>query len=210
MTKRKLRKEVKSVIAVTSITLILLLSVALIRNIQPTNESDNGKYVMDSLLEPITPVANITETTNFTRPYTSDNVNIDKYFYDKEATSEQQEKSLIYYENTYLQNSGVVYSSDEDFDVVSVYDGTILDIKQDDLLNTIVYVSHNASLTTIYYGLKDVAVKVNDTISQGQILGKSNINKFCPNKNSLLFEVNFDGKVINPESFYQMDINALN
>ena len=139
-----------------------------------------------------------------------DKVKISKYFYSKDDTTEKQENSLIYYENTYLQNSGVVYSSEEEFDVVSVYDGTILDIKQDDILSTIVYVSHNSSLTTIYYGLKDVNVKVNDTITQGTVLGKSNTNKFSQSNNSMLFEVNFDGKVINPESFYQMDINELN
>ena len=210
MTKRRLRKEVKVALFIISISMIMLFSATIIRNLKPANEEENGKYVMNSLLEPITPVANITETTKFIKPYTSDKVSINRYFYDKDATSEQQEKSLIYYENTYLQNSGVVYSSEEEFDVVSVYDGTILDIKQDDILSTIVYVSHNSSLTTIYYGLKDVNVKVNDTITQGTVLGKSNTNKFSQSNNSILFEVNFDGKVINPESFYQMDINELN
>ncbi len=210
MTKRRLKKQVKAGIAIVSISIIMLSSITIIKNLQSSNVDSNGKYVMDSILEPITPVTNITETTSFIKPYTSDKVSINKYFYEKDATSEQQEKSLIYYENTYLQNSGVVYSSNEDFDVVSVYDGTILDIKQDDLLNTIVYVSHNSSLTTIYYGLKDVNVKVNDEITQGTILGKSNNNKFCQGTSSMLFEVNFDGKVINPESFYLMDINELN
>ena len=210
MTKRRLKKQVKVGIAILSISIIMLSSVVLLKNLQPSNVENDGKYVMDSILEPITPVTNFTENTKFIKPYTSDKVNINKYFYDKDATSEQQEKSLIYYENTYLQNSGVVYSSEEEFDVVSVYDGTILDIKQDELLNTIVYISHNSSLTTIYYGLKDVTVKVNDTITQGTVLGKSNNNKFCTSPNSMLFEVNFDGKVLNPENFYKMDISELN
>ena len=53
-------------------------------------------------------------------------------------------------------------------------------------------------------------IKVNDEITQGTILGKSNNNKFCQGTSSMLFEVNFDGKVINPENFYLMDINELN
>lgn len=209
MTKRKLKGSVKRALCVTCISVIFISLFFVTKNLKPSNE-DNEEYVMDSLLEPITPVTNITETPKITRPYTSDKVRISNYFYDKDATNEEQEKSLIYYENTYLQNSGVVYSSEEEFDVVAVYDGTIIDIKQDDILNNIVYVSHNSSLTTIYYGLKDVNVKVNDTITQNTILGKSDQNKFCSDANSMLFEVNYDGKVLNPESFYVMDINELN
>lgn len=209
MTRRKLKGSVKRVLCVASISIIFVSLFFVTKNLKPSNENED-LYVMDSLLEPITPVTNITETPKITRPYTSEKVSISKYFYDKDATSEEQERSLIYYENTYLQNSGVVYSSDEEFDVVSVYDGTVIDVKQDDILNNIVYVSHNSSLTTIYYGLKDVKVKANETINQNTVLGKSDKNKFCTDANSMLFEVNFDGKVLNPESFYVMDINELN
>lgn len=209
MTKRKLKGNVKRALFVVVLCVTMISLFAVTKNLKPTNAGDEI-YVMNSLLEPITPVNNITETANFIRPYTSDKVKISKYFYEKDAASEEQERSLIYYENTYLQNSGVVYSSDEEFDVVSVYDGTVIDIKQDEILNNIVYVSHNSSLTTIYYGLKDVQVKINDAITQNTILGKSDKNKFCTDNNSMLFEVNFDGKVINPESFYNKDINEFN
>ncbi len=209
MTKRKLKGSVKRVLCVASISVIFISLFFVTKNLKPTNESDE-EYVMNSILDPITPVTNITETPKITRPYTSDKVRISNYFYEKDASTEEQEKSLIYYENTYLQNSGVVYSSDEEFDVVAVYDGTVIDIKQDDILNNIVYVSHNSSLTTIYYGLKDINVKINDSINQNTVLGKSDKNKFSNNANSMLFEVNYDGKVLNPESFYVMDINELN
>ncbi len=209
MTKRRLKGSVKKSLFVVSISVIFISLFMITKNLQPSNENDEA-YVMNSLLEPIVPVTNVTETLKFTRPYTSDKVRISKYFYEKDATNEEQERSLIYYENTYLQNSGVVYSSDEEFDVVSVFDGTVIDIKHDEILNNIVYVSHNSSLTSIYYGLKDVKVKVNDSITQNTLLGKSDKNKFCTDQNSILFEVNYDGKVLNPESFYKMDVNELN
>lgn len=209
MTKRKLKGSVKRALGATSISVILISLFFVSKNLQPTNDLEEG-YVMNSILEPIVPVTNITEVPKITRPYSSDKVSINKYFYEKDASNEEQERSLLYYENTYLQNSGVVYSSDEEFDIVSVYDGTVIDIKQDDILNNIVYVSHNSSLTTIYYGLKDVKVKINDRITQNTVLGKSDKNKFCTAQNSMLFEVNYDGKVLNPESFYVMDINELN
>ena len=37
---------------------------------------------------------------------------------DYKSEAENQEKSLIYYENTYLQNSGVSYGREASFDVV--------------------------------------------------------------------------------------------
>lgn len=209
MTKRKLRGYVKRSLLAFSISLIFLSLVLITKGLKPTNEVEE-EYVVNSILDPIVPVTNITETPGFVRPYTSSNVRISKYFYDKNDANERQEQSLIYYENTYLQNSGVIYSSDEEFDVVSVYDGTIIDIKQDEILNNIIYVSHNSSLTTIYYGVKDVKVKINDQITQNTVLGKSDKNKFCTDNNSMLFEVNFDGKVLNPETFYTMNINDLN
>lgn len=211
MTIRKLKGSIKRAIIATSISIVFLSLLLITKNLKPSNEgATDGSFVMNSILEPITPVTNIPEVPKITRPYTSDKVKINKSFYEKDASNEEQEKSLIYYENTYLQNSGVVYSSEEEFDVVSVFDGTVLEVKQDEILNNIVYVSHNSSLTTIYYGLKDVKVKANDVITQNMVLGKSDKNKFCPDTHSMLFEVNYDGKVLNPESFYVMDINELN
>ncbi len=209
MTKRRLKGSVKRCLFVLGITMFFLSFFLITKNLKSSNENDDV-FVMDAVLDPIVPVTNMENTEQFTRPYTSDKVKISKYFYSKDDTTEKQENSLIYYENTYLQNSGVIYGCEEEFSVVSVYDGTIIDVKQDDILNTIVYVSHNNSLTTIYYGLKDVQVKVNDAISKNTVLGTSNTNKFATDKYSFLFEVNVDGKVLNPETFYTMNINELN
>jgi stage II sporulation protein Q len=168
-------------------------------------EETNGNYgirVMNTLIDDITPVVSTTTTKTIVRPYASDNVKISTYFYQKDDTEENQENSLIYYENTYLQNSGIVYSSDEEFDVIAVLDGTVIDIKQDEILNTIVYIAHDDNITTIYYGLKDVSLNVNDQVAQSQVIGKSSNNKFCEENYSLLFEVNNDGQVINPLEFY--------
>lgn len=207
MTNRKLKGYVKPTLFMVSISIILVSLMFITKNLQTSNGTDET-YVMNSLIETVTPVVSTTQTV--VKPYTSDQVTINKSFYEKDGTEEEQQNSLIYYENTYLQNSGVVYASNEEFDVVSVLDGTIIDIKQDEILNTVVYVSHNNNLTTIYYGLKDVNVQINDTISQNDIIGKSNSNKFCTEKNSILFEVNYNGQVLNPENFYSMNLNELN
>lgn len=208
MTNRKLRRYVKPTIFMISISVIVISLMLITKNLKFSNGGDQT-YVMNALIDSVTPVVAPEETT-ISRPYISDKVTLNKSFYEKDATQEEQQNALIYYENTYLQNSGVIYSSSEEFDVTSVLDGTVIDVKEDEILNTVVYVSHDNNLTTIYYGLKDVTVKVNDAVTQNQVLGKSNNNKFCTEQYSLLFEVNNNGTVINPEEFYKMNINELN
>ena len=63
-----------------------------------------------------------TNTVNtIIRPYTSDKVSIGRYFYDFEAEEDRQVNSIIFYENTYMQNTGVDYISEEVFEVLSSY-----------------------------------------------------------------------------------------
>ena len=211
MTKRKLKGYVKPTIFFVGMSILFLSLMLMTKNMKPkeTIEGEDA-YVINSIIDVVTPVVETLEETKIIRPYTSDKVAVNKTFYTKDDTEEQQQNSLIYYENTYLQNSGEIYASDEEFDVVAVLDGTVVDVKQDELLNTIVYVSHNSNLTTIYYGLKDVNLKVNDTIKQKDVIGKSNQNKFCNKPFSMLFEVNYNGKVLDPENFYTMDFKELN
>ena len=77
------------------------------------------------------------------RPYLSESVNIGKYFYDYEGEREGQEKALVYYENTYMQNSGVDYISNGVFDVVSILDGEVISVEKDSVLGNIVKIKHD-------------------------------------------------------------------
>ena len=210
VTKRKLKSFVKPTLFIICITTILLSSLSIIKNLKPTNEVEDS-YVVNPIIDNVTPVVDtVEEKVSIIKPYTNESVKLAKSFYDKDASVEEQQQSLIYYENTYWPNSGVVYSNAEEFDCVAVLDGTVIDIKQDEILNTVVYVSHNNNLTTIYYGLKDVNLKVNDAINQKDVIGKSTTNKFCSESNSILFEVNYNGSVLNPEKFYTMNLDELN
>jgi len=144
------------------------------------------------------------------KPYTNESVVVDKYFYDVNDTEEKQTNSLIYFENTYMKNTGVLYSASEAFDCVMVLDGTILNIREDDILGKTVEVEHNTNLRTIYYSVDNINVKVGDILSQGEVLATSGANNISENKNSLLFEVYYNGTLINPETFYSMDAATLN
>ena len=144
------------------------------------------------------------------KPYENTNVKVLKGYYDRSDDAKTQEKALIYYQNTYMPNTGILYSSNESFDVISVLDGKVEDVKTDNLIGNIVTIKHSNNLFTSYQSLNEVMVSVGDEIKQGDLIGTSGPNQITPDsENMLLFEVIYNGVNINPESFYQMNIKDL-
>ena len=155
-------------------------------------------------------VEEVEEDLAIVRPYTSSDVEIATYFYNKEDTVEEQQKSLIYYENTYMKNTGVLYQAQDTFDCVAVISGTVLNIKEDDILGNVVEVEHNPNLRTIYYSLGEINVQVGEALSQGDLIGTSGENNITDSASNLLFEVYYNGTLLNPEEFYLMSVQDLN
>ena len=212
MTKRKLRSFVIPTVYIISLSAIIL-SILLIGNTIKNifSLSVDKYYVTGILLDNVVPtVKEVNQNTQIIKPYNSEKVAIAKSFYSKDSDEETQKKSLIYYQNTYMQNSGVLYNSDEAFDVLSVLNGTVKNIENDTLLGTYIVIEHDADLSTIYYSITDTTLKVGDTVKQGDVIGKSGTNKITDSKkNNLLFEVNYKGSFIDPEKFYSMNIEDL-
>ena len=75
------------------------------------------------------------------RPYLDSNVSIYKTFYDYQDEINNQENSIILYEGTYMQNSGVDYTSDNSFDVISILDGTVINVYENEILGTSIEIS---------------------------------------------------------------------
>ena len=143
-------------------------------------------------------------------PYTSANVTVAKSFYNKDESNENQESALIYYENTYMPNTGVLYESDEIFDVVSPMDGTVKDIKTDEILGTVLTIEHNSKVTTVYYALGETKVNVGDTVTKNQLIATSGTSKLETDKEqTLLFEVYIGGVLTNPTEFYEKTLDEL-
>ena len=66
------------------------------------------------------------------------------------------------------------------------------------------------NLITKYYSLKDVNVIIGSTVKQGDIIAKSGKNNISSDsENMLLFEVENNGINLNPENFYQMNLEDL-
>jgi stage II sporulation protein Q len=145
------------------------------------------------------------------RPYTDTSIQLVRSYYDYAADATKQQNSILYYENTYMQNSGVDYSNGkEKFDVVSILDGTVINVNEDNLLGKIVEIRHTNDLISSYQSLSEINVKKGDTVTKGQLIGKSGTCNITSSLNDHLhFEIMYKGKVVDPETFYDKNIKDL-
>ena len=211
MKKRKLKGFVLPTVYVLVIG-VLFLSISALGSILQ-NKTEYSDMVIGTLRNDGIPVVKEEQTKDITqpvKPFTSTSVSISKSFYDMTDDDLKQQNYLVYYEKTYLQNSGVLYVSQEQFDIVNVLDGKVTNVGVDDILGNFVEITHNTNLKTIYYSLGDVLVKKDDEVKANAIIALSGSNKIeKDSSNSLLFEVYLNGVTINPEDFYNMNVDDL-
>lgn len=166
-------------------------------------------YVSNIVTSDVVPT--ISEAKKLIKPYTDEKVTVGKSFYDYKAEASNQERSITYYDGSYIQNSGIDYVLDQTFDVVAVLDGTVTNVKQDDILGTIVEIKHDNNYVTTYQSLSDVTVKKDDIVTQGQVIGKSGTNKLDKDMgNHLHFELYTNGQVVDPNLYIGKEIKESN
>ena len=169
---------------------------------------DDFTYVNDYIFDSYYPVINDGE--KISKPFTREDISIYKNFYDKDTSEEEQKNSIIYHEGIYMQNSGVDYRSEEQFDITSSLSGTVTNVTDDTLLGKTIEIRNSTELIMVYQSLSEVLVKKGDTISQGQIIGKSGTCKLNSEiKQGLHFEIYKNGQVINPEKIYGKQLKEL-
>ncbi len=213
MKKRKLRGFVLPSIYILTIVVLAISITLLSRNLlnsEPTvdnydysvnvfNESDDSKPVINE----VTP-----EVIKASKPFIGDSISVLKDFYDEEGTSESQENSLIYYQNTYMPNTGILYASDNVFEVIASIDGKVKEIKKDEILGNVLTLESD-NTTCIYYTLGEILVKEGDLVKQNDVIAKSGQSEIDTTKQTLLFEVYLDGVLTNPNTFYEKTLNEL-
>ena len=166
------------------------------------------KFTIDNVFdEDTTPVVK-TETNIIVKPYISDSVKVGRYFYDFESDEKKQENSLILYEDTYMQNNGVDYVDNKNFDVVAILDGEIISIEDSEVYGKVVTIKHNDNLKSVYSNVDGVLVTVGYKIHQGEIFAMSAKPKLQSGYESMLhFEVFYKESAIDPENMYAMSVS---
>lgn len=184
------------------ITISVFVSIILLGDslILSNDEYDYGINALQDNVESVI-VEDTVTTSNISSPIEEGKAVIEIHYYDKESDENTQRNSLIYYENTYLPNTGVLYTSNEEFNIMNVFDGKVTEIIDDEFFTKCIVIEHENNLRTYYYGLDKINVKVGDELSNGQIIGISKKNNIMDTKNSFLFEVYHNSELINPESF---------
>lgn len=208
MIKRSARYYLLSGIVVAIIGVTLLISYAITTTLREnTNkEEDNLRYVSYEILtDNVMPTIKQDEEAsgNVIRPYTDETVQIGKTYYDSKAEETNQESSIIYYKDTYIQNTGVDYTSKNIFDVIAIADGKVISVTEDDIVGTTIKIEHNNNLISVYQSVKSAEVKENDQVTQGQIIAKSGTNSISSDLgNHLHFELYNQNILVNPEDFF--------
>jgi len=166
-------------------------------------------YINKSTNERIYPTISVPE--EIIKPYVDESVTVAIPYYNTNGSDQDQQNSLIYYENIYMQNTGVMYVGDNEFNVVAVLDGKVKNIKDDSIMGKIVEIEHSNNLITIYQSLQSTNLSVGQEVKQGEIIGLSGKNEIVDSgKFALHFEVYKNGELINPEDFYKLSVNELN
>ena len=196
------------VMVVAVIALTSYISKSVFMSITSDDTEDNTNYVLENIAEPDMPVNKEIKSV-IVKPYNSTDVNVEINFYDTSSEDERKEKSLILYDNTYMPSTGILYSSENQFDVASIFQGKVEDIKEDSTLGNIITIKHNNNFISKYSCVSDITVNVGDEIDSGTIIGKSSTNKINNKENSLFVEIIHNGTYVNPDNYYDKTIEEV-
>ena len=160
------------------------------------------------ILENIVPVASV--KNNIVRPYSDNSVAIINNYYDYKSDENAQINALIFYNDTYMQNTGIVYGADNPFDVIAIEDGEIIKISDSELSGKIVEIRHTNDIISVYQFMNDINVSLNQQVKKGDKIGTSGKSNLVDNtKYQLYFELIVRGELVNPENYYDKNINEI-
>ena len=172
------------------------------------SDDNDYKYTTKSIFRNYIPT-NAVEVT-ISKPITVDDITIYKNYYNKDANDEERKNSIIYYENVYMQNSGIDYSYNQEFDVVSILDGTVINVGEDEMLGKFVEIRHSNDMISLYQSLGAINVKKDDEVSRGDVIAKSGKSKLYKDiENGLHFALSYKGSYVNPNDYFMKKVQDL-
>ena len=162
------------------------------------------------IIEPVVPVDREVKPTVVLKPFNDESVKTIKTFYDYQAEEAKQEQAIVYFEKTYMQNKGMDFSSDKEFEVLAIMDGTVIEVKEDKLMGQIITIKHTSELISTYQSLSNIKVKKDDKVRAGQLIATSGTNAMNKeSKNHLYFAIIYKDNFVNPENYFNKNIKEL-
>jgi stage II sporulation protein Q len=155
----------------------------------------------------------ISNVEKFSMPVVDPNsIEVQKHFYDDNASAEEQEAALVFYNNTYTGNTGIdiVNKNGESFDVVASLSGTVTKIVKDPLLGFVVELDHGNGITTMYSALENVKVEQGASVAQGEMIASAGRSLY--NEEAEIhahFEIRKDSAPVNPLDFFDKALSSL-
>jgi stage II sporulation protein Q len=203
--KRKIKIK-KLGVLILILVLIPILTIVYLMNKSLSKEPVNVDYTTDSIINETLPVVNTKETIMY--PYNDSSVTIGKSYYDYLSDASSQENSIILRDDTYIQNTGIDYVSENTFEVLSILEGTVISVKEDDNVGKTVEIKHSNNYISIYQSLSEVSVKKGDIVQSNQVIGISGTNELDKDLgNHLHFELYIKGQSVNPELYLNKEVN---
>jgi len=148
----------------------------------------------------------VASVMTISKPFNNENVKAEVSYYD--STKESQEKSIIVIDKTYIPNKGILYKSENSFEIIAIYDGIVDEIGKDDLLGNFIKIKHDNNLVSIYRILDDIKVKKGDNVKKGDKIATSGVSEI-KSGNLLLFELKLKESNVNPEEYYDKTIKEI-
>ena len=188
----------------------VVVIISLFLSVETVDDKEQLTYVNSSILDEYVPVIGVNDEKEeaVRRPYTDTTVVIGNNYYDYQSGEEEQTNSIIYHENTYIQNTGVNYKAENTFDVVSILDGEVIEVEEKELLGKSVTIRHDNDLISVYQSLSNITVKKGDQVKAGQVIGKSgSCDLIAGSSHNLHFELYVNGVIADPENYYDKKLS---
>lgn len=186
---------------------IVSIMVGIFFSVKLVEEKDDITFVSRTILDEYVPVVGTVEA-KILLPYTDPSVTVLNGYYD--YTTDNNTSAIIYYENTYVQNTGINYTLPNPFEIVSILDGEVIDVKEDKLLGKTVTIKHDKDIVSVYSTVDNVKVKKGDKVIAGDIIAEVGKSEILKEDFNLHFELYVNGEVVNPNYYYEKELKDLN